>query len=914
MRSCSRPARHSCSFVRCLAVFLLALMVLGAFSSAVYAAPVSPEQAKKEKAAKAKAAKDLAKAKALSQKAKVAIRNAAFDRAVTYLETATQLAPQWSEGWHELAVLYVKLRNYANAAKAYRHLSALHPNDYGIKREYGKCLVENSQYDEAQEIWQKVIEKNPSDAEASYYLASIAYSQERYKDAAKLAEDALILDNKFYRAVVLQIKIDLRGRHYFDANKRLQYIRENLEEGSPLRAEAEALEEPIKSGLTSLAIIFGICALMILAFIIAAIYARRVATRVKIKAPPEEMDAMANDSICTYVMLHLMNITRLPRGLCWVVSVDGRHMILELSELINDPSNFSLRPFNRNNMEDFIETFGKQPFYYKGASQDALFKDTFPNLVEDLHGIEMNVVVPLVWESNLLGIILLGRSRNTEREQFKQRFEEGMERMQMVIEEGSAALDRLRQRHIKEVDTRTGLWNRDYFETKIVEVSRGCYTVEIPMCAFMVTLDQVAVILETHDEDFGIEFLYQLGGLMQNAISKEPDVTLCHLDGGVFGVIAQGMNAEDGMRMARTLQTFMAQAELPEEMQGKVTASGLVAWTLFPEDSKDPKMLRAILTRAFRDARVQGGNRIVRAEKVEEATKASAVQVIEQAPEEKMVIRRSAVRKQSDSMPYLGIPSVPDNNPPVTAAPAAAPADEAPIRRRVSGAVTINLSNAGVSGGSSPLHMAPSLANPTSPAPGRSGQEKVARIAAPVHASSPSKLQLGKAPAPSKPAEPFTIVPKLDDEGIDADTQFCGEETFMSIVDNEIGMANESGEECAIVYMHFTNLQELRNQGKEAYMKLRKEVAAVIGAFLRDDDIPGLIGEDDMAVFMIGTNIDAASHLAERIKITTANMNGLQIGLGVALRKPNTMDCKTFIDRARGLAGEVGIHSNAAAK
>ena len=130
-------------------------------------------------------------------------------------------------------------------------------------------------------------------------------------------------------------------------------------------------------------------------------------------------------------------------------------------------------------MSDFVESFGKSPFLYKSVSKDALFRETFPDLAEDLRDIEMNVGVPIVWQGEFRGLILLGRSRNSDKDEAKRNFEKGMERMQEISEQGAAALDRLRQRKIKDIDTRTGLWNRDYFERKIVDMSRGCFTSSI---------------------------------------------------------------------------------------------------------------------------------------------------------------------------------------------------------------------------------------------------------------------------------------------------------------------------------------------------------------------------------------------------------------------------------------------------
>lgn len=902
-------------FFKCLAVLLLGWSIIFSVSDSLNAKPVSGAKAKSaaDKAKAAQDAKNFKRAKLLTRKAAEAIAaSAAYDQAITYLEEATRLAPEWPEGWKFLAKVYVQLKNYSNASRAYKNLVELNPNDFGIKREYAKCLVEDSKYDEAQAIWQEMLERNGNDAEAVYYMAVIAYNQEYYTEASKLVDDACMLKPNYYKAIALQVKIDTRTRRYYDANKRLEQLKKELPENHPALVEAMTQEEFIEKGLHAQKIWYAVAIGAFVTIILAALYVRRLTTKINIKAPPAEMDSMSEDSICEYVLAHMRCITQLPRALCWVLSMDGRHIELMRSELITDPSVFALRNFNSSSMSDFVESFGKSPFLYKSVSKDALFRETFPDLAEDLRDIEMNVGVPIVWQGEFRGLILLGRSRNSDKDEAKRNFEKGMERMQEISEQGAAALDRLRQRKIKDIDTRTGLWNRDYFERKIVDMSRGCFMIEQPLCAFMVTVDQASRVLDTKSEEFGIDFLYRMGTLLQSALSKEPNVILCHLDNGVFGVIAQERNADEGIRMAKTLQTFITQIELPDT---KESATALVAWTLFPEDSDDPKMLRAVLSRAFRDARVAGGNRVVRSEKVTEATKAASAPVVEQAPEEKLVIRRNTpvgaapAGAVAGTLPGITVPKITAATQQAAAPPAAsAPTIGIQQRRAGASAVSINLEGASIGTASRPLRT-PTVA----PDGGR-----VERLAAPGHTTAPrtlaapSRLTIGRAnaSAPAAPAAPFKLDIKLDEDGVDIDTQFCGEEAFMSVLDDELSMANESGEDCTVVYIRFDNLAELRAKGKEAYLQIRKDVAALTNAFLSDNDIPGLVGEDDLAVFMIGSGMTAAKNLADRVKLTAANIEGVKLSIGIALRKANTMDSKELIATASKLAVGVGIHTN----
>ena len=61
---------------------------------------------------------------------------------------------------------------------------------------------------------------------------------------------------------------------------------------------------------------------------------------------------------------------------------------------------------------------------------------------------------------------------------------------------------------------------------------------------------------------------------------------------------------------------------------------------------------------------------------------------------------------------------------------------------------------------------------------------------------------------------------------------------------------------------------------------------------------------------MIGSGMTAAKNLADRVKLTAANIEGVKLSIGIALRKANTMDSKQLIAAASKLAVGVGIHTN----
>ncbi|MBQ7501477.1 diguanylate cyclase [bacterium] len=827
-----------------------------------------------------------------------------YTKVILRLEDALAGDSKWKEGYKILGQVYLQLKNYVNAAKAYGRYVAICPEDEAMKREYGKCLIEASELDKAQEVWQSIFEKDANDYEAVYYLALVAYNQNYLSEASKMVKDACMLKSDYYEAIALQVKIDTRAHKYFDARKNLNYLIETLPDDSPILADLETLEKDVSDGVRNVWILFGVCLLLVAGVIAAAFHIKRMSTKVRIRPAPADMDSMSETSICRYVLGHVMNITRLPRGLCWVMQLDGRHMNLALSELITDTGVFSMRNVNKNSVEDFVSNLGKEPFMYKSVCKDALFQETFPGLTDALKDIEINVGVPIVWQDELFGLILLGRSRNSNKDEDRRNFENGIERIKYVTEEGAVALDRLFKSRKRNFDTRTCLYNREYFESQLVDMSMGCNVIEAPLCAFMMVVDQAKEVLENNEEEVGNEFLYEVANNLQNGVAKEDNVALCHLDNGVFGLVAPECNADDGIRLAKTLQTAMSQIKVPNKEE---LTTGSVAWAMFPEDSKDPKMLRSVLNRAFREIRAAGGSQIARAQKVEDATKEASVQTVEQ-PEEKLVVTRR-VNARSDAAVPVNVtfnPTVsrpkPTGNQPLTpptrlAAPvpgaAAAPAQEAPSSGIHRNAVSLNMS--GVSAGAN--HIGAIGGGRSNFGEGTQG----------APSSGPARLTI-----PSRRFQAdtnFEVDIKLDEEGIDSITQFCGEEIFFDVVDSEILSMSDSESTFSMIYIRFVNLPELYKKGKEEYMRIRKDVSGVIQAFLGDDDIPGLIGKDDFAVLCVGIGKEQAKSKAESISAAlVSSHSAASAAFGIIDIKGSDTTGKDLIVKAKKLADSAGVH------
>lgn len=901
-----KPMREYKRSALCLLIVIAA--ALYCFAPA-YADPVSKGNTAAKKAQQAQLEKQK---KALEQKrakvlkeAQKAIAAGDYTKVILRMEDALAADSKWKDGYKLLGQVYLQLKNYVNAAKSYGRYVELCPGDGAMEREYGKCLVEASELDRAQEVWQTIFERDANDYEAVYYLALIAYNQNYLSEASKMVKDACMLKSDYYEAIALQVKIDTRAHKYFDARKNLKYLIETLPADSPILADLESLEKDVNDGVRNVWILFGVCILLVGGVIAAAFHIKRMSTKVRIRPAPADMDSMSETSICRYVLGHIMNITRLPRGLCWVMQLDGRHMNLALSELITDTGVFSMRNVNKNSVGDFIENLGKEPFLYKSVCKDALFQETFPGLTDALKDIEINVGVPIVWQEEFFGLILLGRSRNSDKDDDRRNFENGIERIKYVAEEGAVALDRLFKSKKRNYDTRTCLWNREYFESQLIDMSMGCNVIDAPLCAFMMVVDQAKEVLENNDEEVGNEFLYEVAASLQNGVANEDNVSLCHLDNGVFGLVAPECNSDDGIRLAKTLQTSMSQIKVPNKEE---LTTGSVAWAMFPEDSKDPKMLRSVLNRAFREIRAAGGSQIARAQKVEDATKEASVQTVEQ-PEEKLVVTRR-VNARADAAPPAAAtfnPTVSRPKPaggqpiapparlaaPVPGAVASAPAAEASPSGIHRNAVSLNMN--GVSAGANHLGAI------------GGGRSNYDNGGAGASAAGTPRLTI---PARRFQVDTnFEVDIKLDEEGIDSITQFCGEEIFFDVVDSEILSLSESDSSFSMIYIHFVNLSDLYRKGKEEYMRIRRDVSGVIQAFLSDDDIPGLIGKDDFAVLCVGIGKEQAKSKAESINgALVSSHSAASTAFGIIDIVGNDTTGKELVGKAKKLADSPGVH------
>lgn len=111
--------------------------------------------------------------------------NIKYDQAIWHLEIATQLKPDFTNAYNELAYAYLEKRNYSNARKAARKFIDLLPNQAKPHHLYAEILMREGRYEESIEAYTKVLEINPAYAWAIMGISTNLNFLNRHVEARK---------------------------------------------------------------------------------------------------------------------------------------------------------------------------------------------------------------------------------------------------------------------------------------------------------------------------------------------------------------------------------------------------------------------------------------------------------------------------------------------------------------------------------------------------------------------------------------------------------------------------------------------------------------------------------------------------------------------------------------------------------
>jgi Tfp pilus assembly protein PilF len=110
------------------------------------------------------------------------------EAAAAELEIGLKLDPADSKARRDLADLYAEMGKYDEAQKSYEPLLSSYPNDAGLHHGYGRVLLKQKKFSEAQQEFMKAVQLQPNVGEVYGDLAVAASENKDYPLAIKAAD------------------------------------------------------------------------------------------------------------------------------------------------------------------------------------------------------------------------------------------------------------------------------------------------------------------------------------------------------------------------------------------------------------------------------------------------------------------------------------------------------------------------------------------------------------------------------------------------------------------------------------------------------------------------------------------------------------------------------------------------------
>jgi GGDEF domain-containing protein len=423
-------------------------------------------------------------------------------------------------------------------------------------------------------------------------------------------------------------------------------------------------------------------------------------------------------------------------------------------------------------------------------------------------------------------------------------------------------------------------------------------------------MDAFDEIQEKYGDNLSGEILEQMLDAIFDRLREESKTVLFRLEGGVFALVALERGLREAPSLAQHLKAAIDGLKISRNLP---RPTGCVAFGVYPDHADDCNALRRVTMRAFRDAVYLEGNRVL------EAERGGAFD-----PDEEVEagIRVAGRRALTEDPPPSQIP--PPSGPApfqpfTTARRAEAPAPEGGVSGTFPQAPEDEGASAEPTGEKKSRW--PASRNSSSETPGR------LTLGSSLRQGRPAPPPVRPIPIPQPPIPPPGAAPKpaspglesdlsdLADLGIDPETQFCLQPTFEDLAEFEVRSGLDSGQTSSILYLRLANLEELRSGGDEDALKLRRNLASLLHAFLRDEvDVPGLMGADDFVLLLTGTSLRMAVSQADQVAMTVRNLQVAgQVAvpaIGVAASSPeDPVEGLELIQRARSAAAQgPGVH------
>jgi type IV pilus assembly protein PilF len=169
-------------------VLLPVVLLLGACTTQEYLQPVDPKRASELNA----------------QLGLGYLNEGQYQRAKYKLDKAIKYDPDNPHGYHYMAELYRRLKEYDKAGDYYEKAMSLAPNDMNIQNNYGVYLCELGKYERAYKHFQKIIENPLYSARADAYenVGLCALREGKLQKAENSFKAALSINPKMSKSLI----------------------------------------------------------------------------------------------------------------------------------------------------------------------------------------------------------------------------------------------------------------------------------------------------------------------------------------------------------------------------------------------------------------------------------------------------------------------------------------------------------------------------------------------------------------------------------------------------------------------------------------------------------------------------------------------------------------------------------------
>jgi tetratricopeptide (TPR) repeat protein len=168
---------------------------------------------------------------------------------ITYLDRAIAEYPENYKAYYNLGVAQYRLGHLAEAEQAFQKSIDLTdgkfaPPEFGM----GMILCQKSEFQQAEAVIERGLEREPGSANGKYFLAWAQYGLNRLIDAERSLRQALLRNAKIAEAYLLLARIHQRQHNSYAMAKDLQtYLA--VSPNSPDSAQAKALLERTRSDI-----------------------------------------------------------------------------------------------------------------------------------------------------------------------------------------------------------------------------------------------------------------------------------------------------------------------------------------------------------------------------------------------------------------------------------------------------------------------------------------------------------------------------------------------------------------------------------------------------------------------------------------------------------------------------------------